>query len=72
MTNFCSENYSPQMKIYTNSGFYSKKQKINFLFKNTLITQQAIIKMRYSLDPKYRKYVQGYGFLSFARKFGDK
>ena len=26
--------------------------------------------MRYSLE--YRKYVQGYGFLSFARKFGDK
>ena len=28
--------------------------------------------MRNSLEPKYRKYVQGYGFLSFARKFGDK
>ena len=28
--------------------------------------------MRYSLEPTYRKYVQGYGFLSFARKFGDK
>ena len=28
--------------------------------------------MRYSLEPKYRKYVQGYFFLSFARKFGDK
>ena len=28
--------------------------------------------MRYSLEPKYRKYVQGYGFLSFGRKFGDK
>ena len=28
--------------------------------------------MRYSTEPKYRKYVQGYGFLSFARKFGDK
>ena len=28
--------------------------------------------MRYSLEPKYRKYVQCYGFLSFARKFGDK
>ena len=27
--------------------------------------------MRYSLKPNYRKYVQGYGFLSFARKFGD-
>ena len=28
--------------------------------------------MRYSLEPKYRKYVQGYGFLSFARKFRNK
>ena len=28
--------------------------------------------MRYSLEPKYRKCVQGYGFLSFSRKFGDK
>ena len=28
--------------------------------------------MRYSLEPKYRKYVKGYGFLSFARKYGKK
>ena len=28
--------------------------------------------MRYSIEPKYRKYVQGYVFLSFAKKFGDK
>ena len=28
--------------------------------------------MRYSLEPKYRKYVQGYGLLSFERKLGDK
>ena len=28
--------------------------------------------MRYSLEPMYRKYVQGYDFLSFASKFGDK
>ena len=28
--------------------------------------------MRYSLEPTYIKYVQGYGFLSFARNFGDK
>ena len=28
--------------------------------------------MRYSLEPAYRRYVKGYGFLSFARKFGDK
>ena len=28
--------------------------------------------MRYSTEPRYRKYVKGYGFLSFARTFGDK
>ena len=28
--------------------------------------------MRYSTEPKYRKYVKRYGFLSFARKFSDK
>ena len=28
--------------------------------------------MRNSLEPKYRKYVQGYGVLSFPRKFRDK
>ena len=28
--------------------------------------------MRYSTEPKYRKYVEGYGFLSIAKKFGDE
>ena len=28
--------------------------------------------MGYSTEPKYRKYVEGYGFLSFARRFRDK
>ena len=28
--------------------------------------------MRYSHDPRKRKYVERYGFLSLARKFGDK
>ena len=31
-----------------------------------------IYKMRHSLEPEYRKYVKGYGFLPFARNFGDK
>ena len=31
-----------------------------------------IIKTGYSTEPKFRKYVEGYGFLSFAKKFGDK
>ena len=28
--------------------------------------------MRYSTEPKFRKYVKGCVFLSFDRKFGDK
>ena len=28
--------------------------------------------MRYSLEPTCKRYVKGYGFLSFARNFGDK
>ena len=28
--------------------------------------------MRYSTEPKFRKYFKWYSFLSFARKFGDK
>ena len=28
--------------------------------------------MRSSTEPRFRKYVGGYDFLSFARKFGDK
>ena len=28
--------------------------------------------MRYSTEPKFKKYVKGYGFLSCVRKFGDK
>ena len=28
--------------------------------------------MRYSTEPKYRKYVQDYGVLYFATKFEDK
>ena len=28
--------------------------------------------MRYSTKPRFRKYVKGYSFLSFARKFRDK
>ena len=28
--------------------------------------------MSYSTKPRFRKYVKGYGFLFFARKFGDR
>ena len=29
-----------------------------------------IFKMRYSIEPKERRYVKGYGFLSFAKNVG--
>ena len=28
--------------------------------------------MRHSTEPRFRKYVEGHSFLSFARRFGDK
>ena len=28
--------------------------------------------MRYSIEPRERRYVKGYGFLSFARNFSDR
>ena len=28
--------------------------------------------MRYSLEPNYRKYIQGQGFMSFAKNKGNK
>ena len=28
--------------------------------------------MRYSIEPKFRKYIKGYGFLLFATKIGNK
>ena len=28
--------------------------------------------MRYSAEPKFRKYLKGYGFLSFAKIFGNE
>ena len=28
--------------------------------------------MRYSTEPRFRKYIKGYGFMLFAKKFGNK
>ena len=39
----------------------------------TLIIKYVLsIKMRYSIEPKERRYVKGYSFLSFAKNFGNK
>ena len=42
------------------------------LITNTSELLCIIIKMRYSLEPHYRRYVQGQGFMSFARNIGKK
>ena len=34
--------------------------------------RRRMYEMRHSLEPEYRKYIKGYGFLSFAQNFGDK
>ena len=33
---------------------------------------KQLIKMRYSTETRFRKYVKGYSFLSFAKKIGGK
>ena len=30
------------------------------------------MKIRYSIEPRERRFVKGYGFMSFARNFSDK
>ena len=54
-------------------GLQTKSVK-HLKLKTMLISQlgRKIIKMRYSTEPRYGKYVKQYGFLSFARTFGDK
>ena len=44
----------------------SKALEIEDNVNLTLIIRD-IIKMRYSTEPRFRKYVKGYGFLTFAR-----
>ena len=49
---------------------------LTMVVKWILRVQQALvflqrIKMRYSIKPKDRIYVKGYGFLSFAKKMGE-
>ena len=41
-------------------------QSLRTCLKDTSCKQR--LKMRYSTDPRFRKYVKGYGFLSFAKK----
>ena len=45
------------------------EDKINITL---IIKQLNNIKMRYSIEPRERRYVKGYGFMSFARNFSGK
>ena len=45
------------------------KLKIMSICRNYWV---VIIKMRYSQKPRFIKYVKGFGFLSFSKKFGNK
>ena len=38
----------------------------------TKLSTNSSLKMRHSTEPRYRKYVKEYSFLSYARTFGDK
>ena len=45
--------------------------RINFPLNPILIECNShCIKMRYSIEPRKRRYVKGYGFLSFAKNLG--
>ena len=49
---------------FTNQA--SKALEIEDNVNLTLVIWVDIIKMRYSTEPRFRKYVKGYGFFPFA------
>ena len=64
-TNVCftDQSYRPlQIEDSVNITIIIQTYHLNYL------SSLHIIKMRYSVQPSYRKYVKGYGFLSFAKK----
>ena len=63
------------MRNTTNSEFPSIEvwfTNQNSEFEISVNYWVGIVKMRYSTEPKFRKYVKGHSFLSFAKKIGDK
>ena len=70
--------HSPTILKTTNAEFFSfteiwftdQNNRPLEIEDNVNITLIIGIKMRYSLEPTYRRYVKGYGSLSFARNFG--
>ena len=66
--------YGQLITVSPHSLIMLKTVNTEFSFIEIWFTDQdnRMYKMRHSLEPEYRKYVKGYGFLSFARNFGDK
>ena len=54
--------YSSQIKIVN----HKKQKTVNLM----MVIKDNRIKMRYSVEPRDRIYVKGYGFLSFAKNMG--
>ena len=52
----------------------SKPLEVEDKINVTLLVKQSrlIIKMRYSIEPRERRYIKGYGFMSFAKNFVNK
>ena len=81
-----TKQYGQLISISPHSLVFLKTLKTEFSEREVWFTDQnnnaleivvcAFIKMRYSLEPRYRRYVQGQRFMSFARnienKYGEK
>ena len=66
-------NISPQsLKMMNTINTEFSSIEVWFTHQVSEALEIGIIKMRYSTEPKFRKYVKGYDSLLFARKFGDK
>ena len=70
MVNTVDTEFSYVEVWFTNKN--SKALEIEDNVNLTLIIGYYVQKMRYPTKPIFRKYVKGYGFLSFVRTFGDK
>ena len=68
--NLVNNNYQQASKVLFN--FLPNKQLGQLITITPHSLKMLKTKMRFSLEPTYRRYVKGFGFVSFARKSGDK
>ena len=50
----------------------SKALEIQIIYLTIIIGSPSLIKMRYSTEPKFKKYFKAYGFLPFGKKYDKK